>query len=196
MRSDQVLDYKFILVYEDQFSQFIILRPLESGDAKDVAMELFDILAIIGAPLVLQSGNSRKFASEIVHELRLLWPDLVMVHGDVAISSAGSKRDFIKLLKTWLTQNPARTWCEGLRFVQINENKTLHCEAGKTPHELLFVNNGNVELKLMSVTNQTMRTVWSEEDWQKVINDPKDQNQTDDETTKVSVGHADGNVSR
>ncbi|XP_046626230.1 zinc finger protein 135-like [Neodiprion virginianus] len=173
MRSDQVLDYKFILVYEDQASKFVILRPLRSKDMNAVVTELFDILTIIGPPRVLQSGNGREFASEIVHELRSLWTDLLMVHGNVQMSTTSTKRDFTKLLKTWLVQNPGKTWHDGLKFVQINENTTLHCESDKTPHELLFLNNRNGAFNVFIGTNHTMQTIWCEEDWHKVMDDQK-----------------------
>ncbi|XP_046749294.1 zinc finger protein 888-like [Diprion similis] len=173
MRNDQVLEYKFILVYEDQASKFVILRPLRSKDMKAVVTELFDILTIIGPPRVLQSGNGREFASEIVHELRSLWIDLLIVHGNVQMSTTSTKRDFTKLLKTWLVQNPGKTWYDGLRFVQINENTTSHSESNKTPYELLFLNNGNGTFNVSIGTNQTMQTIWCEEDWQRVMDDQK-----------------------
>ncbi|XP_020709627.2 zinc finger protein 135-like [Athalia rosae] len=186
MRSDQHADYRFILAFEDQESKFVILRPLKSNDAKDVAVELFDILAIIGAPRVLQSGNGRQFASKIVYALRSLWTDLPMVHGDLVLPSTSVKRDFTTLLKNWLHDNPAKTWCEGLRFVQIIENTTFKQESGRTAHELLFVNNVLDDSKT-AITKEDMKMIWSEEDLQEALNHQQESIQSTNHTSSSKL---------
>lgn len=55
--------YKFVLVYQDHLTTFVILRPLETKRAEEVAYYLVGIFTIFGAPVVLQSDNGRQFCN-------------------------------------------------------------------------------------------------------------------------------------
>lgn len=74
-------NFKYILNYQDHLSKYLVLRPLQTKRAEEVAYCLIDIFCILGAPSVLQSDNGREFANRIVEELKLLWPQLSIVHG-------------------------------------------------------------------------------------------------------------------
>jgi len=50
-------DYKFIMVYQDHLTKFVILRPLTRKRAEEVAYVLIDIFTTFGAPAILQSDN-------------------------------------------------------------------------------------------------------------------------------------------
>src|ERR1051325_7827966 len=73
--------YKWILVYQDHLTKFCVFRPLSSKRASEVAYQLLDIFLLLGAPQILQSDNGSEFTASVISELRLLWPDLLMVHG-------------------------------------------------------------------------------------------------------------------
>ncbi|KAL4113234.1 hypothetical protein QTP88_016893 [Uroleucon formosanum] len=73
--------FKWILNYQDHATKFVILRPLESKRATEVANELLSILLTFGAPKILQSDNGREFVNSIINELKDLWPECVIVHG-------------------------------------------------------------------------------------------------------------------
>lgn len=188
MRSERAMDHDYLFIYEDQETKFVVLRPLRSKDVREVATELFDIFAIFGAPRVLQSKNGREFASEIVHELRSLWTDVKIVHGDVE-NSTKRKRDFKQLVKSWAVDNHGKTWCEGVRFVQINENTSLVSHSTKTPHDLLFGKNTNDDSRFSSVAEQNMDTIWCEEDLQKLIMTGTIKTQSDDNPGRKLVGN-------
>lgn len=68
MQSNPDGDYKFILNYQDHLTKFILLRPLKSKRAEEVAYQLLDIFTIIGAPSVLQSDNGKEFSNQIVNK--------------------------------------------------------------------------------------------------------------------------------
>ena len=36
---------------------------------------------MFGAPIILQSDNDREFVSEVIRELKNMWPDCTIVHG-------------------------------------------------------------------------------------------------------------------
>ncbi|XP_043471318.1 KRAB-A domain-containing protein 2-like [Leptopilina heterotoma] len=63
-------DYKFILNYQDHLSKFLILRPLKTKTAEEVAHCLLDIFCTLGTPSVLQSDNGREFVNRVIEALR------------------------------------------------------------------------------------------------------------------------------
>lgn len=73
--------FKFLMVYQDQLTKFVVLRALESKTAIEVVQQLVSIFAIFGAPSVLQSDNGREFANTVIESLKDNWPDLKIVHG-------------------------------------------------------------------------------------------------------------------
>lgn len=169
MTIDPTFNYKYFFVYEDQFSKFVVLKALHSATAKEVATNLLDVLGIIGAPRVLQSGNGRKFAEQVVHELRSLWNDLFILHGDTSKCEV-SYRDFKSSLESWMRKNPTRTWCEGLNFIQIVHNSTYHCQNGKVPYDILFTQNVRENFQGIEKDVEGLRT---EEEWLKHLSDKK-----------------------
>jgi hypothetical protein len=46
-------DYKFIYVYQDHLTKFVILGPLRHKIAEAVANVLLDIFTLFGAPTIL-----------------------------------------------------------------------------------------------------------------------------------------------
>ena len=73
--------FKWILVNQDHLTKFVILRALTSKHAAEVAHHLLDIFLLIGAPAILQSDNGSEFTAQVIQELRIIWPTLIMVHG-------------------------------------------------------------------------------------------------------------------
>jgi hypothetical protein len=73
--------YKFIMVYQDHLTKFCNIKPLTSKKASEVAFNLIDVFILFGAPHILQSDNGREFTALVISELKLMWPQLVIVHG-------------------------------------------------------------------------------------------------------------------
>ncbi|CAL7941079.1 unnamed protein product [Xylocopa violacea] len=166
-------NYKYFLVYEDQVSRFVVLKGLHGNSANEVAVKLLDILAIIGAPQVLQSSNGRKFAEEVVQELRLLWKDFIILHGEITESNEQG-RDFKTLLESWVRENPTKTWNEALRHIQILQNSTFRCENGKIPYDMLFGRNVHEEFKKRTDSVDSKENIWTEEEWINLVSNKKD----------------------
>ncbi|XP_076036969.1 KRAB-A domain-containing protein 2-like [Oratosquilla oratoria] len=72
---------KWIMVYQDHLTKFCILRALTSKRAAEVAFHLLDIFLLFGAPVILQSDNGSEFTSQVITELKEVWPKLTLVHG-------------------------------------------------------------------------------------------------------------------
>ncbi|XP_014614939.1 PREDICTED: KRAB-A domain-containing protein 2-like [Polistes canadensis] len=108
-------EYKFIMVYQDHLTKFMIFGSLMSKKAEEVAKNLLDIFVMFGAPSILQSGNGREFANNIASSLKELWPALKIVHGKPRHSqNQGSveraNQDFEDMLCTWMQDNLSAFW--------------------------------------------------------------------------------------
>ena len=57
MQSNYDRDMKFILVYQDHLTKFILLRSLHSKRAHEVAYHLLEIFTNFGAPNILHSDK-------------------------------------------------------------------------------------------------------------------------------------------
>ncbi|XP_043595237.1 zinc finger protein 708-like isoform X1 [Bombus pyrosoma] len=172
-------NYKYFLVYEDQVSRFVVLKGLHGNTANEVAVKLLDILAIIGAPQVLQSSNGRKFAEEVVQEIRLLWKDFMILHGEITENSEQS-RDFKTLLECWVEENPTKTWYEALKHIQIFQNSTFRCENGKIPYDILFGKNVHEEFQKQTNLINLRDNVWTEEEWISLLPNKEDEVKEED----------------
>ena len=61
MQSQPDGEFKFILNYQDHFSKFCVLRPLQHKNASSVAKVLVEIFSLMGPPTILQLDNGREF---------------------------------------------------------------------------------------------------------------------------------------
>ena len=68
-------------MYQDHLTKFVVIRPLTSKRAAEVAYQLMDIFLLFGAPHILQSDNGSELTAQIISDLKELWPELVIVHG-------------------------------------------------------------------------------------------------------------------
>jgi len=74
-------EFRFIMTYQDHLTKFVILRPLERKESIRVAKQLLSIWLLFGAPAILQSDNGREFVAHGIEELKVLFPDLKIIHG-------------------------------------------------------------------------------------------------------------------
>ncbi|GFW39033.1 SCAN domain-containing protein 3 [Trichonephila clavipes] len=61
--------------------QGLMLRPLKTKRAEEVAYPVLSIFLIFGTPAILQSDNGRKFSNQIISEICAMWKDVKIVHG-------------------------------------------------------------------------------------------------------------------
>jgi len=113
MQAQPDRDYKFICVYQDHLTTFVILRPLRHKSAESIANVLLDIFTFFGASVILQSDNGRAFVNKIISELCTTWKDLKIVHGKPRhLQSQGSveraNQDVENMLATWLQDNKTK----------------------------------------------------------------------------------------
>ncbi|CAK1589526.1 unnamed protein product [Parnassius mnemosyne] len=166
-------DNKFIMVYQDHLTKFVVLKPLKTKRAEEVAHTLLDIFTLLGAPAILQSDNGREFSNRIIENLKTYWPTLKIIHGKPRHSqSQGSveraNQDIENMLTTWMQDNNNSHWSEGLRFVQLMKNRAFHAGIKQSLYEALFGCKVKVGLQLPNDFTQNVET---EEDLEKIIQD-------------------------
>ena len=110
MQSSPQGQFKWIMVYQCHLTKFVILRPLTSKRAVEVAFQLLDIFLLFGAPAILQSDNGSEFTAQVITELRQMWPQLKLVHGKPRHpQSQGSvertNADIKDMLVAWMNDN-------------------------------------------------------------------------------------------
>ncbi|XP_008181050.1 KRAB-A domain-containing protein 2-like [Acyrthosiphon pisum] len=143
MQAQPDKNFKFILVYQDHLTKFVLLRPLTHKRAENVACVLLDIFTTFGAPSILHSDNGREFVNTIISDLCNMWPELKIVQGKPRHSqSQGSveraNQDIENMIATWLQDNNTRRWSEGLKFIQFMKNRCLHHGIKCSPYEAMF----------------------------------------------------------
>ena len=123
--------YKWILVYQDHFTKFCILKALKQKTGSQVASQLFEIFTTFGVPLILQSDIGAEFRNQVVEGVKALWPGIHLVHGRPRHpQSQGSVErangDIKKMLVAWMRENASKRWTIGIKFVQFQKNKGKH----------------------------------------------------------------------
>ncbi|CAK9297191.1 unnamed protein product [Gordionus sp. m RMFG-2023] len=74
MQSHPDRENKYILVYQDLFTKFVILRPIKNKTATNLAKHLISIFNIFGAPKILYTDNGRELKNESIQKLVDMWP--------------------------------------------------------------------------------------------------------------------------
>ena len=153
-------DFKWAMHYQDHLTKFSILRPLKSKRAAEVAYQLTDIFLLLGAPHILQSDNGREFTANIITELKLLWPELKLVHGRPRHpQSQGSveraNADIKSMIISWTHENNNTHWSERLRFVQFKtKTRSYHRTIDQSPYSALFGSDLKVGLSSTAIPKE------------------------------------------
>lgn len=131
MQSQCYNDYRFILNYQDHLTKFVLLRPLKSKHAKEIAINLLDIYTTFGAPSILHSDNGREFVNSIITYLNEMWSDVKIIHGKLRHNqNQGSveraNRDIEAILTAWMSDNNSKDWPTALKLIQFQKNQSLN----------------------------------------------------------------------
>ena len=65
MQSQADQEFKFIMVYQDHLTKFLLLRPLCSNRAEEESLQPTDIFLTFGAPCILHSDRVRVFVNQL-----------------------------------------------------------------------------------------------------------------------------------
>ncbi|XP_050295125.1 KRAB-A domain-containing protein 2-like [Anthonomus grandis grandis] len=169
-------DSRTILNFQDHATKYICIRPLRSKHATEVAQELIKIFLQFGAPSILQCDNGREFACKIIEELKLLWPQLHILHGRPRHpQSQGSveraNQDVENMIRVWLRDNNTTAWSAGCYFVQWQKNNSLHRVIGRTPFKAVFGSDSKLGLQSTSLPPYMVPTISTEEELEELTNE-------------------------
>jgi len=175
-------NYKFILVYQDHFTKFVILRALKTKRAAEVAYHLLDIFTTFGAPNILHSDNGREFCNQVIENLCSMWPDVKIVHGKPRHSqSQGSveraNQDIENMLGTWMETNQLFKWSEGLKFIQAMKNRAYHEGIKCSPYEAMFGSPMKMGIATSAIPKDMIGSLRSEEDLETLLHSQKNTEQ-------------------
>jgi len=175
-------NYKFILVYQDHFTKFVILRALKTKRAAEVAYHLLDIFTTFGAPNILHSDNGREFCNQVIENLCSMWPDVKIVHGKPRHSqSQGSveraNQDIENMLGTWMETNQLSKWSEGLKFIQAMKNRAYHEGIKCSPYEAMFGSPMKMGIATSAIPKDMIGSLRSEEDLETLLHSQKNTEQ-------------------
>ncbi|XP_063589612.1 KRAB-A domain-containing protein 2-like [Penaeus indicus] len=134
---------KWIMVYQDHLTKFCILRLVSLKHAAEVAHHLTDIFILFGALYILQSDNGSEFTAEVISEVKIIWPKLVLVHGKPRHpQSQGSVErvngDIKDMLVAWIGDNNTTDWSTEIKFIQFLKNSSLHVDIRRLPYAAMF----------------------------------------------------------
>ncbi|XP_045448769.1 KRAB-A domain-containing protein 2-like [Melitaea cinxia] len=96
-------NFKFIMVYQDYLTKFVLLRALQCKRAAEAAYHLNDIFVTIGAPCILQSDNAREFVNNVISELAR--------HSQSQGSVERANQDIENMIG-WMNDNASTKWSE------------------------------------------------------------------------------------
>ncbi|CAF1589554.1 unnamed protein product [Rotaria magnacalcarata] len=81
MRTRPDEDFKWILHCRDHFTKYSWAYALPSKEPRYVAESLLQLFFQFGSCKILQSDNGKKFTARIIKDLKIKWPELVILNG-------------------------------------------------------------------------------------------------------------------
>lgn len=114
--------FKYICHVRDHFSRFSWARALTSKRPREVALFLFEIFTIFGAPVILHSDNGKEFVAKVIRALLKLWATIKIVNGRPRHpQSQGCVERGNKVLQErlgkWMAASNSTSWSTGLPIV-------------------------------------------------------------------------------
>ncbi|CAF0967028.1 unnamed protein product [Brachionus calyciflorus] len=118
--------------------------------------------------------NGGEFVARIIRELKLIWKDMVIVHGKPRHpQSQGSieraNADVKNMLCMWMKDNYSKNWSLGLKFVQMQKNNSFHRTIKCTPYYATFGMEMNYGIGSSAVPKDLLSSLSTEEELEKVI---------------------------
>lgn len=172
MQSIADREYRFIMIYQDHLTKFVLLRALRTKSAEEVAHHLMDIFLTFGAPCILHSNNGKEFVNSVIKELSSMWLELKLVNGKpkhCQDSVDRTNQDIETMLTSWMLENKTSKWSNGLKFVQFMKNRAFHSEMKQSPYRAMFGMDPKVGLASLNFTKDVLENIKEEDDLERII---------------------------
>lgn len=169
MQSRRHNDYRFIMYYQEHLTKYIMLKPLKSKCAEEIAYNLIDIYTLFGAPTILQSCSGKKFVTSIINKLHVIWDEVKIdygwpKHSESQESVERTNRDVQEMLSAWMTKKDSLDWPSALKFIQFKKNRTFHSGIGTSPYEAMFGCTARISFESSNLPNTEITKIKTEED--------------------------------
>ncbi|XP_037801956.1 KRAB-A domain-containing protein 2-like [Penaeus monodon] len=134
-----------------------------------MAHYLTDIFLLFGALYILQSDNGSEFIAEVICEMKIIWPKLVLIHGKPQHPrSQGSMEranvDIKDMLVAWMGDNDTMDWSIGIKFVQFQKNSSFYAGICRSPYATMFGCKAKVGLTSSSLPDEVIKRMQCEDD--------------------------------
>lgn len=133
--------YNGVLVITEYLTKYIMVYPISSKGAEDIAERLFEYIGVFGPPKIILSDQGTEFLNEVVDEV------IKAVGAEHRITSAYHPRTngqverynrvFVDTIRKYTTANNTE-WHKWIPFVCLAYRSRVHSSTGFTPFELMF----------------------------------------------------------
>ena len=138
--------YTTLLVMVDVYTGFVVLRPMKSTSATEVAYHLWQLCATFGLPKILQSDNGPEFTNAV---LRALVKHLGIDHRHISAYNPRADGKVERSIGTVvmvikkLLHGTNKHWDMYVSFAQFTVNIKISSLTGSTPFSLMFHRSPN-----------------------------------------------------
>ncbi|XP_022910048.2 KRAB-A domain-containing protein 2-like [Onthophagus taurus] len=165
-------EYKFIMVYQDHLTKFVVLRSLKTKRATEVAHHLLDIFFNFWSSMHSSFRQWQRICEFSFK--RSYWRQLKLVNGKPRHNlSQGSveraNQDVENMLTSWMQNNKTTNWSNGLRFVQFMKNRAFHSGIKQSPYRAIFGSEPKVGLMTSNLPLEVISKLEDEEQLQVAI---------------------------
>ena len=152
--------YKYVLVFIDSFTRYVVLKPIKELTAKTAAKAMIEFMSVYGIPIKITTDNASQFQGEYDEFIRLLQIEGYKIHPysheENSIVERANK-EVIRHLQALAYQfNKMNQWEEEIIKVQAIMNNNIVESTGLTPNEIVFTMQvDNLEGKLFPQVSKT-----------------------------------------
>lgn len=139
--------YNYILLFQDLYTKFLLLKPLKSNTIEEISESLLQLFFTFGAPENIQSPLDNKVISKIMSSIFSKWTQLhIGVEMPRIITKNLQAQSFCiiinriirDMLDLWMKKNGVNEWWKGIYFVQYAYNISYNEELENIPFDALF----------------------------------------------------------
>jgi len=163
--------YKYVLVIMDEFSSFMILRPIRNKTSQTIYTELLDCFTTFDFPQFLLSDNGTEFLNNLIE--KLLTIGSTTHHTTFPYSPTGNARNershrvIVETLRIVTNSTPTH-WFKYIRPIQYILNSRKSRKHGLSPFQIMFLRSPKIgiantlaEATDVNQTQQLANEIWN-----------------------------------
>ncbi|CAF3590318.1 unnamed protein product [Rotaria socialis] len=160
MRTRPDGEFKWILHCRDHFTKFSWAYALPSKEARYVAENLIQLFFQFGPSHILQSDNGKEFTAQVIKNLKIMWPGLVILNGrprhpqSQGLVERGNST-LCDILGKFMQDRDTNHWVSCLLQATYSMNTSLAQGIKHTPFEVVFGQKPRLNMTLwQSISDQ------------------------------------------